>query len=457
MTTFPRLLLSALSCSWITGVGAAGLSEPGMLAPSFGSAGRTVIDLVDPGTPEPNDNPVIGRAPDGRLIVAASAGAPGAADGTIGVVSLRANGQRDTDFGGLSDSAVVDIDALPNAQELPDTLRVLSDSRIVLTGNSCLPSTGECRAFATRLTPVGDPDPTYAGPLVDGAAFADLTLGAPAASLVDAAGRVYFALPVARGSESLLLVVRYTAAGLLDTGWNAPTGYVLAAYPLPRPGGFRLKPVYAGGIAAMPDGGIAVCGAANDASDPTMRVLAARFTAAGALHPDFGLRAFPGDPLDASVNSACNGLAARSDGRLILVGALQTRWLILGLGATGALDPAFSGDGRAAHAFFDGCPPFGCRANRVRLDATGRALITGLAQTAGSTRRQTLRLLPGGNLDFGFGFGGEAEPGPPGSTGRDLLLVGNDAVLASTYVQAGDFNVVVEKVLGHPLIADGFE
>lgn len=453
-----RCLLAALGCAPLSLAGAAALPvDAGMLSPAFGSAGQTVIDLVDPATPEPNDNPAIGLAPDGRLIVAASAGAPGAIDGTIGVVSLRSNGQRDTDFGGLSDSAIVDTDALPNAQELPDTLRVLGNSLIVLTGNSCLPATGECRAFATRLNTVGDPDPGYAGPRVDGAPFADLTLGAPAASLVDAEGRVYFALPVQRGSEHLLLVVRYTAAGLLDTAWNAPSGFLLAGFPLPRPGFPRLRPVYAGGIAALPDGGIAVCGAANDAGDATLRVMAVRLTATGTVHPEFGLRTFPGDPVDTTIHAACNGLAARPDGRLVLVGALQSRWLILGLTATGALDPAFSGDGRAPHTFADGCPGYGCRASRVRLDRSGRALITGLAQTAGSTRRQTLRLLPGGALDSSFGFGGEAVPGPAASVGRDLLLVGNDVVLASPYTQGGDFNVLVERVLGHPLMADGFE
>jgi uncharacterized delta-60 repeat protein len=178
-------------------------------------------------------------------------------------------------------------------------------------------------------------------------------------------------------------------------------------------------------------------------------VVAPALAAEGDLDPSFG----NGGRVATTVGSQPSerAIAIDAQGRILVVGAVRINdddgdMLVARYLPTGALDPAFSGDGIATFDFpaaddFD-------NASAVTVDAGGGILVAG---TTDSADLGLIRVSSDGTLDAGFG-----APGSNGYVKRDFFggaeLAGAIAVdsagrilVGGSTVNGGDFDFVVSR------------
>lgn len=157
-------------------------------------------------------------------------------------------------------------------------------------------------------------------------------------------------------------------------------------------------------MAIQADGKLVVVGSgANGMGIPSLVIL--RLTSTGAPDPSFGtagvvrLTQTPaGQPLSRAL-----GVAVQSDGRIVAVGQATTSaggtdWAILRLTAAGALDSSFSEDGVQVAAIGSGTAYDAPES--LTLDANGRAVVAGW--TASPDTVALARLRTDGSLDPAF-------------------------------------------------------
>ncbi len=168
------------------------------------------------------------------------------------------------------------------------------------------------------------------------------------------------------------------------------------------------------GVAASSDGSVVVGGT----TDP-QRLVLARFDARGRLDKRFG-----GDGTVSHRVQYPYALARQPDGRLVVVGMtnLPLRdWFVLRLRPDGTRDRTFGGgDGLVVTSFGRGPDA----ASAVTLDARGRILVAGTANLGlGCTRQcvqlRVVRYLPTGRVDPSFATAGGT--GPPIEPAHDTL------------------------------------
>jgi uncharacterized delta-60 repeat protein len=179
-------------------------------------------------------------------------------------------------------------------------------------------------APATAAAAPGDLDPAFSGDgiAVTGERGVDETAAAVA---VQADGKVV----VAGSAGDRFLVVRYTAAGALDSTFSGDGLQTVAAADAAR------------AVAIQPDGKIVAAG------DAGAGVAVARFNADGSFDPSFS-----GDgllsSLDHGVRGDASALALQPDGKILIAGSVGGRPAVLRYHADGAPDASFSADGVAA-------------------------------------------------------------------------------------------------------------
>ena len=215
-------------------------------------------------------------------------------------------------------------------------------------------------------------------------------------------------------------VARYTPAGKLDTSFGGGDGRVNTDFN----GGND----YGNGLVLMPNGDIAVAGSVQGPGSGPTTFGIAMYTPAGALDP-----AFSGDGRESGLGptgTGAQGVAVTPDGKLTLVGTLNGDIVLERFMPTGGLDPNY-GSGGVETA------DFGDTENGYSLVAqsNGAVTVAGYATSSGPvTEFLIAHFKPNGATDLNFGTaGGETTTG----------FGGGDDAFANAIVQEPDGKYVL--------------
>jgi uncharacterized delta-60 repeat protein len=323
--TQDRILVAGSTIGANTDVAIARLRPRGALDGSFGRNGRVRIDLG--ATDRAMD---VAASPDGSVVVA---GQRVAQQGTAWfVIRLRANGARDTSFGG---DGIVVTDFF-RRYEHATTVAIQSNGRI-LVGGSVTDGANESWAFARYLSR-GALDPSFGG---DGRVTMSLSVsGERVQDLVVSSTGI-----LAAGYAESRFLPRFAIAKLLLDGRRA------AAFGT---NGVRVVNVGAGadlafGLAVQADGRPVLAGYASDGGRADWGVV--RLHAGGASDGSFGGGGVVTTAFTPAYEIAAS-IAMQADGRILVVGRARgpsgtDDLAVVRYRTDGRLDLSFSGDGKA--------------------------------------------------------------------------------------------------------------
>ena len=316
----------------------------------------------------------------------------------IAVARLRWTGALDGTFGG--DGRVrIDLGAKDRALDVAIT----DDGKIVVVGYR--ETRRAERWFVMRLRANGSRDDTFGG---DGVVFTDF--GRPFeqanAVAIQPNGTIVVGGSAAHGIYENWALARYLSGGALDRTFGGDGRVVLSLSSTGEEVQDLLignESIFAGGYAErsyLPGFAIA-----------KLRLNGARATAFSSN----GVRVVNLGP---GADSAF-GLSLQGDGKPVLAGYASSNgkadWGVVRLGAGGGLDGSFSGDGVVKTAF---TPAYELAAS-VALQSDGRIVVAGRARgPSGTDDLAIVRYLPGGALDTAFSGNGKALFNPFG--GNDV-------------------------------------
>jgi uncharacterized delta-60 repeat protein len=240
----------------------------------------------------------------------------------------------------------------------------------------------------------------YSGQAASGAGF-------------DAQGRLIVAGTLVRASDGArdCFVLRLLASGEIDTSFSPPDGFRTVSVGVPA-----LPNELCTSVIALPDGRIAIGGAATDAAVTRYTAIVAVLDASGAFDPGFygngvfvAISDLPQTDLPDTA-SAIERLQLDSAGRLLASGSFfgtggtfsQQGLLLRFLPSEGTLDDGFGGEIAPGLVFLsDGSNGNNFALSGVAEDDLGRVLVAGSA----GNRLKLFALRDDGSLDPAFGEG----------------------------------------------------
>ncbi len=402
-------------------------STTGAIDSSFGSSGfagfQYPIDSIDEGVAVAIDSSQ-------RVLVAGTTDRdPESFNTDLFLARYTAAGVLDTTFGGGDGVAIVGSTGGFGFDEARD---VAFDSlgRIVVAGADIdYPGSPFESVVLARFSSSGALDATFGS---DGVSESSGVPGSPNSLAIDASDR-----PVIAGRSNVsggyrsMIVARFDTAGALDTTFADSNGYAKADFGATS----RAKGV------ALDSTGKIVAGGQADTS-----FAAARFTTTGALDPTFSSDGMVTAQLGGAGFDGADALAIDGSNKVLLAGDVDDDFTVARFTAAGALDPSFSGDGKAT-ADLGGTQTVGS----VGLDSSGRILVAGTA----ADNFGLVRFTTAGALDLSFdgadgatttGFGAAAT-----AEANDLAIGSNGSiVLAGSYSKesAGQDDLAIARYLG---------
>jgi len=365
----------------------------------------------------------------------------------LGLVSivLAAPGDLDTTFGsdnpfGPDQTGIQFTDIGVNSPDKAYAMASQTTGEIILAGSS-----GNDLAV-TRYTSLGQLDNSFSG---DGKVTTTILLGPVSvfAVAVQDDGMIVVAGSVNNGTKDNILIARYTGAGILDTGFNNPLGYLITPISAGMDVGQAIaiqddqKILVAGyadtqfvllryttagvldstfsgdgiatasigpndlghAIAIQPlDGKILVAGETDNQADNDFAL--ARFTTSGTLDISFNFDGWATTDFGGN-NDFAYSIALQPDGKIILAGTSGNPedFAIARYTPDGSPDTTFSIDGKATL-------PIGAdsdQAYTLALQPTGKIVVAGFSfDTTNNNDFALARFLQNGTLDSSFGIGG---------------------------------------------------
>ena len=392
----------------------------GVLDTSFGTDGLVTTTGVAPGDD-------VGRAvavqPDGRIVVAATAGS--APNARLIVARLDPDGAPDATFGvaGVAPS-------IPNASA--NAVAVQPDGRIVVAGAFLLQANSRSSFGITRTLGDGTPDLTFG---IDGVVIVGTTG-------YQTEARGVCVLPdgdlLAVGSlDHVFTVVRLSPAGMVRT--TTPIVFT-------PPGNTPYSNGIATAVAVQPDGRVVVAGLAIEPSFSSANryAVVARLTADGALDPTFGSGGRAYSRYGRSYSSfSIDALALQPDGRIVIGGRTESSPFVAGFTSAGAPDPVF---GAYGEAILD--VPVE-RVAGMAVDEDGRLVVTGPPAGLGAdfiVARYTTVAAP----DTAFGATGYVQMDVEGEyDGAAAVALDGDRIVAVGYgTRATSVDIAAVRLLG---------
>ncbi len=368
--------------------------------PAFGSAGQVLTDFAN----STDIAYAVALQADGKIVVAGTTyqnndfsgedfaiaryNANGTLDATFGV-----NGKVTTDFSGLAAvaSAVV----------------VQPDGKLLVAGGAFPLFTFAGDFKLARYNPNGSLDTTFGSGGIVTTRFAGqgsyaFSLALQADGKIIAAGTAFIDFSSDDSSNTDFALARYNADGSPDTTFGS-AGQVTTNFD-----GFNDD---AFSVLVLPDGRIVAVGSAKNPANYYDFALArylpngtidTTFGSAGKVRTDFGDHNF--DQARAAV--------LQQDGKIVAAGFAISQsggawnFAVARYGSNGALDTAFSGDGKTQIDFGSCCQS----ANRVLLQDDGKIIVVGYPNSESTDSDFLLaRLNPNGSLDATFGTGGKVR------------------------------------------------
>ena len=191
-------------------------------------------------------------------------------------------------------------------------------------------------------------------------------------------------------------VFRLTSEGRFDTTFNG-TGQVITSV--------GLASTAIGKVAVQPDGKIVMVGGARATFGGLSQVAVIRLTAAGALDPTFD---GDGQVLTqvGSTHAYGRSVAVQADGKIVVVGTANTRFVVIRYNPDGSLDSSFDGDGSTLLL------PWGTGADAysVAIQGDQKIVVGGVAvqldQYGHQDQVAVARFNSDGSLDTSFGTSG---------------------------------------------------
>lgn len=390
------------------------LDASGALDPAFGQDGKVILDFHG------DDDAAAALAVDaqGRVLVAGSAVNSGV--WSFAVARLSAAGVPDAGFG--TDGRV--SFHLGSDSRARDVV-VQGSGRIILGGSS-----GPLRHHFSlaAFDDTGALDTTF-GPDEQGYAVTVVGINNPDSSINSLAllsdGKILAVgyATVTSGRRKNLGLARYTADGLLDSGFGSSGTSYLSL-------GSGTEASEGAGVSLLGNGKFAVSGTVTGA---TSRFVISRHQPGGALDSAFGSSGKTITAFSGADASAC-GLAPRGTGWVVAGTVLadfeSSNIGLAAYGDGGVLDSGFAGSGlkqlnlRLSPAF-----PLG---RDVRVQPDGKVLLAGAVQTASGYAIALARHLADGGPDTGFG-----------DQGRVLLTLGGDDDFANALLVQPDGKILV--------------
>jgi uncharacterized delta-60 repeat protein len=291
------------------------------------------------------------------IVLAVAAALPGAAGA--------APGDLDPSFG---DGGIVTT-AFPDGHAHGSAVAVLPNGKIVVAGDSIVPSAGNDFALA-RYLPDGSLDPVFDGDgraVTDFSGFADVATGVA----LQPDGRIVAA---GRTGDGSFAVARYRRDGTLDPTFDGD-GRVVTDF-----GAFDLGE----DVVLQPDGKIVVAGTSIVDDLPGGPWALARYNPDGSLDPTFGSGGKVLTDFGAPSNVAA--VALMTDGRIVAAGDTSllddsydvalARYL-----ANGSLDATFDGDGKVVVDFGAGNSD---GASDLVVQGDGTVVVAGTVDVSGA-------------------------------------------------------------------------
>lgn len=337
------------------------LNEDGSADSSFGSNGLVSTQFIAGYT---MSSTAVAVQSDGKILVAGTCTATATGAVRACHVRLLASGQLDTSYAS-SGGAVVPVGA--NSASYGNAIAVQSDGKIVL-GGACLDSSF---AFCTwRYNASGALETGYGG---TGSARVGVTAGgvSVAGMLMAADNTVILYGSCSNAGIYNACLVRLSIGGSRDILYVGGTGAPILAHYTSGSG------IYEGVRQAVlrPDGSVVL--AAYCVSGTTLRVCAARVTAAGALDTSFAGSGWSVPTHNAlGAQSMGAGIALQRDGKVVLTVGCVNRYNVctLRLNNDGSLD---SGYGQGGVMTVTGPGGYATNVGGALLDSDERLLIAG--------------------------------------------------------------------------------
>jgi uncharacterized delta-60 repeat protein len=335
----------------------------------------------------------------------------GSAAGQFALARLRNTGILDVSFGATG-RVVTDISTATTLEAIT-SLAIDSQGRIVAAGHATKADGNKVIAVA-RYTAAGVLDTSFSG---DGKLTTDIALAESehaAAVVIDAADRILVGGNVwidnpdptngGGSGDSQFVVLRYTAAGVLDTSYNGD-GIVIVEIS-----GSDWD--YLHDLALDGNGRVIAAGTSNG------KMGLARFTTSGYLDTSFSTDGKVQQGFG-SYTTYINGVAIAADNKIVVTGrgsAGGDGMLVGRVTTTGALDTTFSGDGKL---MFDHLGEIDSPTNVFVHD--GKIIVV--------TRRYVARFLDTGAIDSSYGEGGVAAL--PGFSGHQATIEPDGALIVA--------------------------
>jgi len=342
------------------------LSADGSLDPSFASGG---VRIVQAGRGDSTHRPIsygfgVLARPGGVGWIVTGGGSLSDGRRTMVAVAFTLDGDLDLGYGSGGSTRVPPPGSI-TAGIIGAEGAVAPDGAVFLAGKLLDSAPGTIgKAVLTKLTPAGEPDPSFGTQGTFAGDFAESLLyeGADAVAPLIVGNRILLAgrTDDSAGDQALLLV-RFDAGGTVDGTFGASPGHTVVQAGDPT----RDVPTSeAFAIARGPNGELYVAGRADD-GDGHAAVVVTRFLPNGLVDASFGSggtrRLQTADTsTDRNAGSSAQAIAIDPDGRIVVTGysmsravggVLETEMIVVRLLADGQVDTAFGSGGIARHRF----------------------------------------------------------------------------------------------------------
>jgi uncharacterized delta-60 repeat protein len=345
-------------------------------------------------------------------------------DYDIAVVRYISNGSVDTTYG---TSGTVET-ALGTGDDVAFDGVVLSNNKLVVSGFS--KSTGDSDFIALKYNTNGTLDTTFSTDGIVQTPISSTQLDASRAIAIDIAGNIISAGQIEdSNSEKDLAMVRYDANGNLDTTFSGDgiqttsgTGSESAGHS----------------VAIQPDGKIILAGETNQDINPAIAI--ARYNSNGTLDTSFGTLGKVSTIIDGGPK--VNEVAIQSDGKIVVVGSTNNRFMIARYNSNGTPDTTFGTNGVTRTIVIISEDSF---AHSVAFQSDGKIIVGGYTQTATSPDFAIVRYNQNGTLDASFDADGKVIISIGGSDYcYSIATLPNDKIVAVGNVHNGinyDFGI----------------
>jgi uncharacterized delta-60 repeat protein len=370
------------------------LAASGDLDTTFSGDGKA-IDFVVPSNPARWDaaRGIAIQPADGKIVVAGDSIIPSTKTRDFAVLRYNTNGTLDTTFSG-------DGRLITNfgGQEQAYDVALQANGKIVVVGQICSNTAPTCDVALARYNPNGALDSTFSG---DGKVASDFggedngSFGGIAIHGV----KIVVAGYVWNGADYDFAVYRYLSNGRLDPTFSGD-GKVRINFGVGRQDG-------ANDLVIQSDGKIVVVGSTADANSSNSNFALARLNPNGSLDATFSgdgrqIANFGGEDFGGSV-------ALQPNGKIVVAGSKNTAALgffaLARFNANGNLDATFAGTGKKLLSVM---PNRDSGASDVLIQPGGKIVVTGSTDNGTNDDFALVRLNGNGSLDTTFSGNGRA-------------------------------------------------